>query len=163
MMKFFKLRSQHILVKFILVVIILSIIFGTLNNYIHKDMTKYIAEINEEKISFETIKNMFNIEIKKQKKFLGENFNKINNKKFKENIYNYVLSQLINNILLEQYTKNIKFNLDDNEIKKIILNSSIFQENNQFSNKKYLNYLESVNLTNYEYIELIKKKLKFFK
>ena len=68
MMKFFKLRSQHILVKFILVVIILSIIFGTLNNYIHKDMTKYIAEINEEKISFETIKNMFNIEIKKQKK-----------------------------------------------------------------------------------------------
>lgn len=159
MIKFFKTRSKHILVKCILGIVILSIIFGTLNNYIHKDTTKYVAEINKEKVNFETFKNIFDSELNKQKKILGTHFNIINNKIFRENLYNYVLSQLINNILLEQYTKNIKFNLDNSEIKKIILNSNMFQENNKFSNKKYLNYLESANLTNYEYIELIKKKL----
>ncbi|QCI18433.1 peptidylprolyl isomerase [Buchnera aphidicola (Aphis nasturtii)] len=159
MMKFFKIRSKRIIVQCILGIIILSIIFGTLNNYIHKDTTKYIAEVNKEKISFETMKNIFDIELNKQKNILKKNFNTINKKIFRQKIYNYVLSQLINNILLEQYTKNINFSLDDNEIKKVILNSDIFQENNKFDNKKYLNYLESINLTNHEYIELIKKKL----
>ncbi|QCI17280.1 peptidylprolyl isomerase [Buchnera aphidicola (Aphis helianthi)] len=160
MIKFFNLRLKHIVVKCILGIIILSIIFSTLNNYIHKDTTKYIAQVNEEKISIETFQNIFNIELNKQKKILDKNLNIIKNyKKFKKNIYDYVLSQLINNILLEQYTKNIKFDLDNSEIKKIIFNSNMFQENNKFNNEKYLNYLKSVNLTNYEYIELIKKKL----
>lgn len=160
MTKFFKIRSKNIVVKCILGVIILSIIFGTLNNYINQDKTKYIAQVNEEPISFETVNNLFKIELNKQKKILGPNFNTISNDKiFQKNIYNYVLHQLINNILLEQYTKNIQFNLDNNEIKKTILNSNLFQENNKFNNQKYLNYLESMNLTNYEYIELIKKKL----
>lgn len=159
MIKFFQMRLKNILVKCILGIIILSIIFGTLNNYIHTDTTKYAAEINGEKLGFETLKNMFDTEINKQKKMLGAHLDIMNNKIFRENVYNYVLSQSINNILLEQYTKKNQFHLDDNEIKKIILNSYIFQENNQFSNKKYLNYLKSVNLTNYEYMELIKKKI----
>ncbi|QCI18996.1 SurA N-terminal domain-containing protein [Buchnera aphidicola] len=160
MIIFSKLQSKKIVIKCILGIIILSIIFGTLNNYIHKEKIKYVVKVNEEKISFDTLKNMFNIELNKQRKILGKNFNIVSHyKTLKEKIYNYVLSQLINNILLEQYTKKIQFNLNDNEIKKIILNSNMFQENNTFSNKKYLKYLESVNLTNYEYIELIKKKL----
>lgn len=159
MIKFFKIQSKHILVKCILGIIILSIIFGTLNNYIHQDTTNYIVEINKEKISLETFKKTFNVELKKQKKILGTDSNLINNKIFKDNIYHYVLSQLINNVLLEQYTKNIKFNLDNSEIKNIVLKSSMFQKDNKFNNKKYLDYLESLNLTNYEYIELIKKKL----
>lgn len=70
MIKFFKTRSKHILVKCILGIVILSIIFGTLNNYIHRDTTKYVAEINKEKVSFETLKNTFNLELNKQKEIL---------------------------------------------------------------------------------------------
>ncbi|ALD15405.1 peptidylprolyl isomerase [Buchnera aphidicola (Aphis glycines)] len=159
MMQFFKTRSKRIVIQCILGIIILSIIFGTLNNYIHKDTKKYVAEVNQEKISFETIQNMFNIELNKNKKILKKNLNLVDKKTLKQKIYNYVLSQLINNILLEQYAKNIEFHLSNNAVKKVIFNSDIFQENNKFNNKKYLNYLQSLNLTNNEYIELIKKKL----
>ncbi|CAL4325422.1 Periplasmic chaperone PpiD [Buchnera aphidicola (Protaphis terricola)] len=160
MIKFSKLRSKNIIVKCILGIIIISIILSTLNNYLQKDTTQYIAKVNEEKINFETIKNMFDIELDKQKKILGKNFDTVSkNKTFKKNIYNYVLSQLINNILLEQYTKEIGFNIDQNEIKKIILNSEMFQENNKFNYNKYLNYLKLNNLTNNEYVDFIKKKI----
>ncbi|QFQ32284.1 SurA N-terminal domain-containing protein [Buchnera aphidicola] len=158
MINFFKIRSKRIIIQCILGITALSIIFGTLNNYIHKDTTKYIAEVNQEKISFETIKNIFNIELNKHKKIL-KNLNLVDKKILRKKIYNYVLSQLINNILLEQYVKKIEFNLTNDEIKKVIFNSDIFQENNKFNNTKYLNYLRSLNLTNNEYIELIKKKL----
>ncbi|AYN24608.1 SurA N-terminal domain-containing protein [Buchnera aphidicola] len=160
MIKYLKSRLNVILVKCILGIIILSLAFGTISNYFNKDKIEYIAKINGEEISFTTLQKMYTDERKKQEKILGGDFLKIKkNKKFKEETYNYVLSQLINNILLEQYTKKINFNIQDNKIKKIILNTSMFQENKKFNKKKYLDYLVSKNLTHYEYINLIRKKL----
>lgn len=161
MVKNLKFQSNHIVVKFILGIIILSLLFGTINNYLNKSANEYVAEVNGEKISFETLKNMYSIERMRQKKILGDNFFKIgDNKEFKKKTYNYVLSQIIDNVLLEQYIKKINFDLPDDVIKKIILITPEFQENHQFNNKKYLNYLKSINLNNYEYIHLIKKKIK---
>ncbi|WP_295164171.1 peptidylprolyl isomerase [uncultured Buchnera sp.] len=160
MFKYLKSRFNVVIIKCILGIIILSLVFGTINNYFNRDTEKYIAKVNGEEISFTTLQNMYVDEREKQEKILGKNFFKIKkNKKFKEETYNYILSQLINNILLEQYTEKIHFNIKDDEIKKIILNMSTFQENNEFNKKKYLNYLSSKNLTHYEYINLIRKKL----
>ncbi|AAM68005.1 peptidylprolyl isomerase [Buchnera aphidicola] len=160
MIKYLKSRLNIIIVKCILGIIILSLVFGTINNYFNRDTTRYIAKVNGEEISFITLQKMYIDERKKQEKILGQDFEKIKkNKKFKEETYNYILSQLINNILLEQYTKRMNFNIQDNEIKKIIFNIPIFQENNEFNKKKYLNYLSSKNLTHYEYVSLIRKKL----
>ncbi|AWH90333.1 peptidylprolyl isomerase [Buchnera aphidicola (Melanaphis sacchari)] len=161
MVKNLKFQSNHIVVKFILGIIILSLLFGTINNYLNQNTNEYVAEVNGEKISFETLKNMYSIERMRQKKILGDNFFKISdNNEFKKKTYNYVLSQIIDNVLLEQYIKKINFDLPDDVIKKIILITPEFQENHQFNNKKYLNYLKSINLNNYEYIHLIKKKIK---
>lgn len=160
MIKYLKSRLNLIIVKCILGIIILSLVFGTMNNYINKDVIKYVAKVNGEEINFTTLQNMYIEERKKQEKILGENFLKIKkNKNFQEETYNYVLSQLINNILLEQYVKKVDFNTEEKEIKKIILNISMFQKKNKFDKKKYLNYLSSINLTHYEYINLIKKKI----
>lgn len=160
MTKYLQSRSTHIIVKCILGIIILSLIFSTMSSYINKDFEKYIATVNGEKISFNIFKNMYLIEREKQKKMLGKNFLKIrNNTKFIKDTYNYVLSQLINNILLEQYAKKMQLQVNDHEIKELILNSPMFQKNEQFNKEQYFNYLASVSLTNHEYINIIKKKI----
>ncbi|QCI17859.1 peptidylprolyl isomerase [Buchnera aphidicola (Acyrthosiphon lactucae)] len=160
MTKYLQSRSNRIIVKCILGIIILSLIFTSINSYINKDFEKYIATVNGEKISLNTFQKMYFIEREKQKKILGKNFFKFShNKKFIKETYNYVLSQLVNNLLLEQYTKKIQLQADDREIKEIILNSPMFQKNSKFNKEKYFNYLTSVNLTNDEYINIIKRKI----
>ncbi|QCI20604.1 peptidylprolyl isomerase [Buchnera aphidicola (Brachycaudus cardui)] len=151
---------KKIIVKCILGVIILSLIFSTMNFYINKDSEKYIATVNNEKISFYTLQKMYLIEREKQKKILGKNFFKLNkNKNFIKKTYDYVLSQLINNILLEQYVKKIKLQANEFQIKEIILNSPMFQKHKKFDKEKYFKYLNSINLTNHEYINIIKTKI----
>ncbi|QIQ42042.1 MAG: peptidylprolyl isomerase [Buchnera aphidicola (Microlophium carnosum)] len=160
MTKYLKSRLNRIIVKCILGIIILSLILSTMNSYVNKDSEKYIATVNGEKISFNIFKKMYFVEREKQKKILGKNFLKFSlNKKFTKDTYNYVLSQLINNVLLEQYVKKIHLQVNDNEIKKIILSSPIFQKNNRFNKEKYFHYLTSMNLTNDQYINIIKKKI----
>jgi len=103
---------------------------------------------------------MYFIEREKQKKILGKNFLKFShNKIFIKETQHYVLSQLINNVLLEQYAKKMHLQVNDLTIKEIILNSPIFQKNKQFNKEQYFNYLTSINLTNHEYINTIKKKI----
>lgn len=160
MIKHPQLRSTHIIVKFILGIVILSLILTTINSYTNQNVEKYIATVNGEKISLSTFQKMYFIEQEKQKKILGEKFFELNkDKKFIKENYNYVLSQLVNNVLLEQYAKKIKLEVNDNQIKEIILNSNLFIKNKKFNKGKYFDYLASINLTHNEYIDLIKKKL----
>ncbi len=155
-----KLRLTRIVVKCILGIIILSFIFSSMNSYIKTDSEKYAAIVNGEKISLKILKNMYFIEREKQKKMFGKDFLKLsNNKTFIKETYNHILSQLINNILLEQYAKKIGLEVNDHQIKEIILNSSMFQKNKKFNKNKYFNYLASINLTNNEYINIIKTKI----
>jgi len=131
-----------------------------MNSYINQDSEKYVATVNGEKISFKMFKNMYALEREKQKKILGKNFFKLShNEHFMKEMYNYTLSQLINNVLLEQYTKKMQLYTNDDEIKKIILHSSLFQIHKKFNKEKYFNYLASINLSNNEYIDIIKTKI----
>jgi len=131
-----------------------------MHGYINYNSEKYIATVNGEKISLNTFKKMYFLEQEKQKKILGKNFFKIyNNKNFIKKTYDHVIIQLVNNILLEQYAKKIKLQTNDSEIKQIILNSPLFQKNKIFNKEQYFNYLASINLTNDEYINIIKTKI----
>ncbi|AEO08814.1 peptidyl-prolyl cis-trans isomerase D [Buchnera aphidicola str. Ak (Acyrthosiphon kondoi)] len=160
MTKYLQARSTRIIVKCILGIIILSLILSTMTSYINKDFEKYIATVNGEKISFNVFKKMYFIEREKQKKILGKNFFELShNEIFIKETYNYILSQLINNVLLEQYAKKMQFQVDDDKIKEIILNAPIFQKNQKFSKERYFNYLTSVNLNNHDYINIIKRKI----
>jgi len=131
-----------------------------MSGYMHQNVEQYIATVNGEKISLTLFQNMYAIEQKRQKKILGNKFKTFQkSKKFKNDTYKYVLFQLINNVLLEQYTKKIGLDINDNKIKNIILNSNLFQNNQKFDKEKYFQYLSSVNLTHQEYVNLIKKKM----
>ncbi|WP_279382870.1 SurA N-terminal domain-containing protein [Buchnera aphidicola] len=69
MTKYSQARLNRIIVKFILGVIILSLILSTISIYINRDFEKYIATVNGEKISFNLFKKMYFIEREKQKKY----------------------------------------------------------------------------------------------
>lgn len=160
MKKYLKFRPNRIIVNFILGIVILSLIFSAINSYFNQHVEKFVAKVNDEKISLNLFKNMYFLEKEKQEKILGKDFFRSKeNQKFKKKIYNYVLSQLINNTLLEQYVKKIQLEINDQQIKKIILNSNSFKKNEVFNKGKYFDYLASVNLTHNEYVDLIKKKL----
>lgn len=160
MIKYPNLYSSRIIVKCILGIIIFSLVISAVNSYIKKDTPQYAATVNGEKISIQMLNNMYFIEREKQKKILGKNFFKIkNNKKFIKDTYNYVLSQLINNVLLEQYTKKINFKINKNIAKETILRAPIFQKNNKFNQAKYFNYLLSIHSTNHEYIKTIENRI----
>ncbi|WP_425619610.1 SurA N-terminal domain-containing protein [Buchnera aphidicola] len=160
MIKYLQSRSTRIIGKCILGIIILSLIFSTMHNYTQQESEKYVAIVNGEKIDLNTVQTMYFLEQEKQKKILGKNFFKIyNNKMFIKKTYDYIISQLINNILLEQYAKKMKLSVNDAQIEKIIFNADLFQTDHQFNKEKYLNYLATIHLTEHEYTDLIKKKI----
>nr|WP_041750177.1 SurA N-terminal domain-containing protein [Buchnera aphidicola] len=66
--------------------------------------------------------------------------------------------KIIYTSLLKQYTQKIHFHINTENIKNIIKSSKFFKINNKFNLNKYLNFLNSIELTNAQYLSALKNK-----
>lgn len=70
-----------------------------------------------------------------------------------------VLSQMINQLLLQQYVHNLGINISDNQIIQVISSQLQFQLNGHFDFIKYKSYLNVTGLTSRQYAEIIRDQL----
>ncbi|ARC54744.1 hypothetical protein AOQ88_00490 [Candidatus Riesia sp. GBBU] len=127
--------------KIISLVIIFSIFFTSIFSYFINNTKDYIVLVNGEKITAEQFKNSL---IKEKTIFQekeNENFEKFVSNKKDTDLYLNVLNKLIQEKLINQYMKKIKFYIKKEEIFHEIRKIPSFQENKKFSLRKYQKFL----------------------
>ncbi|MXP67571.1 peptidylprolyl isomerase [Pantoea sp. Aalb] len=160
MMDNLRIISKNFIFKIILALIILSFIVTGIGNYLISNNVDYAVKINGQKIGHATLEQIYNNEIERQQKILGDQFFQlISNKWYVQEIHQKVLSQLIDQVLFEQYIKDLNILISDDQVKQSIFNQLVFQTNGKFDNDKYKNLLASIGLTADQYAEALREQL----
>lgn len=155
------LNKNNIAIKIILTIIISVLILTGVEHFFWDKSNSdknYVVKVNNQKITYDQVENIFISERERQKQILGDQFF-INNEQYNNQLYQAVLSQIIDEVLVEQYVKKIDVKINDNQIKQIIFSQSAFQVDGKFNNDKYLNVIRSTGLTINKYVDEIRKKL----
>lgn len=154
------LNKNNIIIKIVLAIIVLILVITGIEHFFfnNKDNKEYIVAVNKQKIVRDSVDNVFIGEKERQKQILGENFF-IYNKDYEKQLYQAILSQLIDEVLIEQYVKKINVKINDNHIKRIVFSQPAFLTNGKFDNEKYLTILRSTGLTVNKYVDEIRKRL----
>lgn len=160
MMEYFRTSTKNITLKIILFFIVLSFIAGGLGSYFMGRATDYVAKVNGEKISRAQLEQALQNERQRLQQQLGEHFLALaDNKDYMQQLRKKVIDQLINHILIVQYTHHLGLKIDDEHVKDTIRKMSYFQTDNQFDNKKYLNLINNMGYTPDEFAELQRQQL----
>ncbi|QBR50747.1 peptidylprolyl isomerase [Erwinia sp. QL-Z3] len=160
MMDNLRAASNHVVLKIILALIILSFVLTGVGNYLIGGNGDYAAKVNGQEISRAQLENAFSNERSRQQQQLGEQFSQLaGNPAYIQQIRQQALSQLIDESLLTGYAKDLGLAISDDQIKQAIFNQSAFQTNGKFDNTKYLGLINQMGFTADQYAEALRKQL----
>ncbi|MEN4929790.1 peptidylprolyl isomerase [Erwinia billingiae] len=160
MMDNLRAASNHVVLKIILALIILSFVLTGVGNYLIGGNGDYAAKVNGQEISRAQLENAFSNERSRQQQQLGEQFSQLaGNPAYIQQIRQQALSQLVDESLLTGYAKDLGLAISDDQIKQAIFNQSAFQTNGKFDNTKYLGLINQMGFTADQYAEALRKQL----
>ena len=160
MMDNLRSASNHVVLKIILGIIIISFVLTGVSNYLIGGTHDYAAKINGETISRAQFDNAFNNERARQQQQLGDQYAQLaGNEQFMQQLRQQALSQLIDQTLLQQYVHSLNLAVTDAQIKQAIFAVPQFQTNGHFDNALYNSVLSSVGYTPDQYAASLRKSL----
>ncbi|MDN4628022.1 peptidylprolyl isomerase [Erwinia sp. BC051422] len=160
MMDNLRAASNHVVLKIILGLIILSFVLTGVGNYLIGGNGDYAAKVNGQEISRAQLERAFSNERSRQQEMLGEQFSQLaSNPAYLQQIRQQALSQLVDEALLDQYAKDLQLAVSDDQIKQAIFNQPAFQTNGKFDNARYLAIINQMNLTADQYAQALRKQL----
>lgn len=143
-----------------MVFIILMIAITGIGNYLGKPQNDYAVMVNNHKISRIQFEQALALTLLREQQLLGEQFTEwANNDNYMRQLRQQVLHQLIDEVLLQQYVKNLRMDMDDEQIKEVIFHQPEFMIDGQFNFDRYKNFLHHIGLTSQQYAETLRKKL----
>ena len=91
---------------------------------------------------------------------LGEQFSQLaGNEGYMQQMRQQALSQLVDEMLLDQYAKDLKLAISDEQIKQAIFSQPAFQTDGKFDNANYLGIINSMGFSADQYAEALRKQL----
>ncbi|MGD8203371.1 peptidylprolyl isomerase [Pantoea sp. FN0305] len=160
MMDNLRAASNHVVLKIILGLIILSFVLTGVGNYLIGGNGDYAAKVNGQEISRAQLDRAFNNERSRQQQMLGEQFSQLaGNAGYMQQMRQQALAQLVDEMLLDQYAKELNLAISDEQIKQAIFNQPAFQTNGKFDNAKYLSLINNMGFTADQYAEALRKQL----
>ncbi len=158
-------KSQGVAAKVILGLIIITFAFAGIGSYTNSVDTS-VAEVNGDKISQQELEQAFQQQRNRLTQQYGEVFETfLNDPIYLNNLRNDVLSNLINEKLLNQSVSNLAIRISDEQIKKTVLEMQEFHVDGVFNNDRYLalinqaGYRESANFRDYLRVEMATQQL----
>ncbi|WWO98714.1 MAG: peptidylprolyl isomerase [Candidatus Dasytiphilus stammeri] len=148
---------NRIIVKIVLAMIILIMVITAIGNYRgFYPKNDYIISVNGQKISRLQFEQSLNF----ASQLLGQELTKIiTSENAMQQFRAWILQNVIDEVLLQQYVKKIGIDINDEEIKKVIFNQPDFQVDSKFDNVKYRNVLKIMGITSNQYAEALRKQL----
>ncbi|MFP9229168.1 peptidylprolyl isomerase [Pectobacterium cacticida] len=160
MMDNLRTAANNVVLKIILALIIASFVLTGVGDYLIGGSGDYAAKVNGQEITRAQLEQAVQNERSRQQETLGENFSLLaSNDGYMQQLRRQALSQLIDEVLLDQYANKLGLNISDEQIKQAIFNVPAFQTNNRFDNEKYLDQVRRLGITPEMYAEMLRKQL----
>ncbi|MCF1613253.1 peptidylprolyl isomerase, partial [Serratia marcescens] len=152
--------ANHVVLKIILALIILSFVLTGVGNYLIGGSGDYAAKVNGQTIERAQLEQAFQSERSRMQQQLGDQFSALaGNEGYMQQMRRQVLSQLIDNMLLDQYAKKLGLAVSDDQIKDAIRKAPYFQTNGQFDNAKYLDLIGRMGYTADNFAQSMRQQL----
>jgi peptidyl-prolyl cis-trans isomerase D len=160
MMNNLRAAANHVTLKIILDLIILSFILTGIGNYLIDGFGDYAAKVNGQIIERTQLEQAFQSERQLRQQQLGDQFSVLaGNEGYMQRMRQQVLFQLIDNILLAQYAKKLGLRVSDEQIKNAIRKTPYFQTDGQFDNAKYLDLLSIMGYSANDFAQFMRQRL----
>lgn len=160
MMDNLRAASNHVVLKIILALIILSFVLTGVGNYLIGGNGDYAAKVNGQEISRAQLERAYSSERSRQQQMLGDQFSQLaGNEGYMQQMRQQALSSLIDETLLDQYAKELKLAISDDQIKQAIFSQPAFQTDGKFDNAKYLSLIGNMGFSADQYAAALRKQL----
>ncbi|MDR3432498.1 MAG: peptidylprolyl isomerase [Rouxiella aceris] len=160
MMDNLRAAANHVALKIILGLIVLSFVLTGVGNYLIGGSNDYAAKVNGQEISRGQLEEAVQSQRSRLQQQLGDQFAALaGSEGYMQQLRQQSLGNLIDVTLLEQYSKKLGVTVSDQQIKDAILATPQFQTNNQFDNAKYLQTIQGMGYTADNFAQLMKRQL----
>ncbi|HGM5491574.1 TPA: peptidylprolyl isomerase [Serratia fonticola] len=159
MMDNLRAAANHVVLKIILGLIILSFLLTGVVSY-QGSAGDYAAKVNGQVIERAQLEQAFQSERSRMQQELGDRFSAMaGNEGYMQQMRQQVLSQLIDKSLLDQYAKTLGLSASDDQVKEAIRKESYFQTDGKFDNAKYLDLIARSGFSADQYAQYTRQRL----
>ncbi|ERK13525.1 Peptidyl-prolyl cis-trans isomerase ppiD [Serratia fonticola AU-AP2C] len=159
MMDNLRAAANHVVLKIILGLIILSFLLTGVVSY-QGSAGDYAAKVNGQVIERAQLEQAFQSERSRMQQELGDSFSAMaGNEGYMQQMRQQVLSQLIDKSLLDQYAKTLGLSASDDQVKEAIRQESYFQTDGKFDNAKYLDLITRSGFSADQYAQYTRQRL----
>ena len=159
MMENLRAAANHLALKIILGLIIVSFVLTGVGGYVSGN-NNYAAEVNGQEIGRGQFENAVVNERNRQQQQMGERFSELAaNDGYMQALRSQVLNQMIDEALLDQYAKSLGLSISDEQIKQAIFKQPAFQNDGKFDNSRYTSIIRNMGLTPEQYAQALRNQL----
>ncbi|EOW6742357.1 peptidylprolyl isomerase [Cronobacter dublinensis] len=160
MMDNLRAAANHVVLKIILGLIILSFILTGVSNYLIGGNSNYAAKVNDQEISRAQLENAVNAERNNRERRMGERFSELAaDEKYMASMRQEVLQGLIDEALIDQYARTLHLEISDEQVRDAIFKNPAFQENGKFDNARYNAIITSMGMSADQYAQALRRQL----
>ncbi|WAH53860.1 peptidylprolyl isomerase [Pseudescherichia vulneris] len=160
MMDNLRAAANHVVLKIILGLIIVSFILTGVGNYLIGGNNNYAAKVNGQEIGRSQFENAVAAERNRMQQQLGEQFSELaGNEAWMKSMRQQVLSRLIDEALLDQYAHHLGLGISDEQVKRAIFSTQAFQNNGKFDNARYNALVNQMGMTADQYAQALRNQL----
>ena len=159
MMDNLRAAANHVVLKIILGLIILSFLLTGVVSY-QGSAGDYAAKVNGQVIERAQLEQAFQSERSRMQQEMGDRFSAMaGNEGYMQQLRQQVLSQLIDKSLLDQYAKTLGLSASDDQVKEAIRKESYFLTDGKFDNAKYLDLISRSGFSPDQYAQYTRQRL----
>ncbi|MGY5958168.1 peptidylprolyl isomerase [Kosakonia sp. BK9b] len=160
MMDNLRAAANHVVLKIILGLIIVSFILTGVGNYLIGGNNNYAAEVNGQEIGRAQFENAVSSERNRMAQQLGDQFSELAaNENYMKSVRQQVLNRMIDEALLDQYAKKLGLGISDEQVKKAIFSTQAFQSNGKFDNTRFNALVNQMGMSADQYAQALRNQL----
>ena len=151
MMDSLRTAANSLVLKIIFGIIIVSFILTGVSGYLIGGGNNYAAKVNDQEISRGQFENAFNSERNRMQQQLGDQYSELAaNEGYMKTLRQQVLNRLIDEALLDQYARELKLGISDEQVKQV---------DGKFDNSRYNGILNQMGMTADQYAQALRNQL----
>ena len=160
MMDSLRTAANSLVLKIIFGVIIASFILTGVSSYLIGGNNNYAAKVNGQEISRGQFENAVANERNRLQQQDRERFSEMaGDENFMKAMRQQVLSQLVDEALLDQYAKNLGLSISDDQVKQAIFQTPAFQNNGKFDNQRFSGIVNQMGMSTDQYAQALRRQL----
>lgn len=160
MMDNLRASANHVVLKIILGLIILSFVLTGVGSYLTGGNNNYAAKVNDREISRSQFENAVAGERNRLQQQMGNRYSELaGNDGYIKAMRQQMLQRLIDESLMDQYAQHLGLSISDEQVKEAIFKEPAFQINGHFDNARYNSILTNMGMSPDQYAQALRNQL----